>query len=111
MTLLLILKIIAVLGTIATGLFALLRPNASTGFIGLKPLGGRGITEIRTIFGALFIALGAAAYLYDAYIVLGIAYLAMAIVRSISIFIDHSNEKSNIISVTAEFLFGFILIF
>ena len=59
-TLLLILKIIASIGTLGTGLLALLKPKSIYGFTGIEATGARGITEIRSIFGGLFIALGAA---------------------------------------------------
>ena len=54
-----ILQIVAAIATILTGLYSLLKPAAITGFTGLQPVGGRGITEIRSILGGLFIALGA----------------------------------------------------
>jgi hypothetical protein len=51
MTVLEILKIIAAIGTIATGLFSLVRPRAIFGFTGLSAPGPRGITEIRAVLG------------------------------------------------------------
>ena len=53
-----ILKIIAAIATAATGLLALIKPSAAYGFIGLTANGVRGVSEIRAIFGGLFIALG-----------------------------------------------------
>jgi hypothetical protein len=53
-----ILKIIVAIGTIATGLISLIRPRSVTGFTGLVPKGPRGITEIRAVLGAFFVALG-----------------------------------------------------
>ena len=108
-----ILQIIGVIGTILTGLFSLLAPTKIEGFTGIKPIGGRGITEIRSIFGALFIGLGVAAFLLDktvAYPMLGIMYLAIAAIRAISMFTDKSVEQSNIISLVVEIIFGVILV-
>ena len=108
-----ILQIIAVISTILIGLFALFAPNKIEGFTGLKPVGGRGITEIRSIFGALFISLGLAALFLDkavAYPMLGIMYLGIAAVRAVSIFLDHSAEQSNWISVVSEIIFGVVLV-
>ena len=108
-----ILQIIAVIGTILTGLFALFAPTKIEGFTGIKPVGGRGVTEIRAIFGGLFIGLGLAAFILDssvAYPVLGITYFAIAAVRAVSMFIDKSIERSNIISLAAEIIFGIILV-
>jgi hypothetical protein len=109
-----VLQIIAALGTIATGAVSLIRPQAIQGFTGLRADGGRGITEIRAVFGGFFIALGIAPLILRspvAYQVLGIAYLVVGIVRTISMFVDKSVEQSNIISVIVEIIFGVILVF
>ena len=108
-----ILKIIAGIATIITGIVSLFWPLNVTDFTGLEPQGGRGITEIRTILGALFVGLGAAVLLYnskEAYMILGITYLVMAVVRGVSILVDKSAESSNIISLAVEFVFGVLLI-
>jgi len=108
-----VLQIITVIGTILTGLFSLVAPTKIEGFTGIKPVGGRGITEIRAIFGGLFIGLGLAAFILDssvAYPVLGITYFAIAVVRAISMVIDKSIEQSNIISLAAEIILGIILV-
>lgn len=108
-----ILQITAAVGTILTGLYSLLRPATLTGFTGLRPEGGRGITEIRAVLGGFFIALGAAPlYLNSpvAYMMLGIAYLGVAVVRGISMFVDKSIVRSNIISLIVEIIFGIILV-
>ena len=107
-----ILKIIASLATAATGLLALFMPKAVPGFTGLSPVGGRGISEIRAIFGGLFVALGIAPLIFkgDTYVMLGWGYLAIALVRIISIFYDKAPDKSNWISFGIEVIFGVILI-
>jgi hypothetical protein len=107
-----ILQIIAALATIATGLFSLLAPRKVTGFTGLEPVGGRGVTEIRAVLGALFIALGAAPFLVGAtaYRVLGIGYLGIAAVRAVSMFIDRSVVRSNVISLVTEIVLGVVLV-
>jgi hypothetical protein len=112
MSFLLILKIIASVGTAATGLLALIKPTAVYGFTGLLTDGPRGISEIRAIFGGLFIALGVAPFIFGAtaYQVLGLGYLAIAAVRLVSIFLDHSMASSNWISLGIEIVFGVILL-
>ena len=108
-----ILQITAGIATILTGVASLFWPLKVQGFTGLNANGGRGITEIRTILGALFIGLGAAALYFnmpETYQMLGITYLAMALVRGISMFKDDSVVSSNIISVAAELAFGIILV-
>jgi len=113
MTILQVLQIIAAIGTIVTGLVSLIRPRSVTGFTGLTPNGPRGITEIRAVLGGFFVALGIAPLLLatpEAYRMLGIAYLIVAAVRTVSMFLDKSVEQSNIISVVVEIVFGVILV-
>lgn len=109
-----ILHIVAAIATVMTGLFSLLFPMKVRGFTGLELPGSRGVTEVRAILGGFFIALGAAPLLFssrDMYLMLGLAYLGVASVRLVSMFIDRSLEKSNYISLVTEILLGIILIF
>lgn len=108
-----ILQIIAVIATILTGLVSLVNPRGIEGFTGLTAPGTRGITEIRAILGGLFIGLGIAVFLLgtrETYQMLGITYLAMGIVRLVSIFLDKSSVQSNWISFAVEIIFGIILL-
>ncbi len=108
-----ILQIIAVIATILTGLVALFQPESVTGFTGLRPEGGRGITEIRAVLGGFFIALGAAPLILSspvAYTMLGMAYLVVGVVRGVSMWVDGSVTQSNIISLVVEIIFGMILV-
>ena len=107
-----ILKIIAAIGTIATGALALVKPQAVQGFTGLTIAGPRGVSEVRAIFGGLFIALGLAPFFLGttAYHMLGWGYLGIAAVRLPSIFLDRSKEQSNIISLIIEIILGIILV-
>ena len=108
-----VLQVIAALGTIATGFISLIRPNSVTGFTGLALQGGRGVTEVRAVLGAFFIALGAVPLILgtrETYHMLGIAYLAVGVTRAISMFVDHSVVQSNLISLAVEIVFGVILV-
>lgn len=108
-----IFKIIGAVATIITGVVSLFWPQNVTGFTGLEPIGGRGITEIRTILGALFVGLGGAILYFnskEAYMILGITYLSLALVRGISIVVDKSPEQSNLISLGVELVFGILLV-
>ena len=58
MVVLLILKIIAAIATAVLGMVSFIRPRAIFSFTGLTAPEARGISEIRSIFGGLFIALG-----------------------------------------------------
>ena len=112
MTILEILKIIAAVATILTGLFAMVRPKSIEGFTGLTAPGSRGITEFRAVFGGFFIGLGAAPLFLGtpAYIMLGIAYLSVAVVRGFSMIFDRSVVQSNIISIVTEIVLGVLLV-
>jgi uncharacterized membrane protein len=112
MNILLVLQIIAALVTAATGLLALIKPDATYGFIGLNVNGVRGVSEIRSIFGGLFIALGLVPLFLGpvAYQMLGITYLAIAAARAFSIVFDKSYAQSNLISLVIEILLGAILV-
>lgn len=108
-----ILKYVAAIATILTGVASLFWPMKVLSFTGLDVQGGRGVTEIRTILGALFVALGVAVLYFNmpqTYQMLGITYLVMAIVRLVSIFVDDSAISSNIVSVVAELVIGIILV-
>lgn len=113
MNILSILKIIAGVATVATGLISLIKPRSVYGFTGLKAEGGRGITEIRAVLGAFFIALGVMVIYYrlpETYVMLGVTYLVVGLVRGVSMFIDKSVVQSNIISLVVEIVLGIILI-
>jgi hypothetical protein len=110
MNILTILKIIAALATAATGLLAFVKPDAVYGFTGLSAEGARGVSEVRAVFGGLFIALGLAPIFLSEYRILGIGYLAIAVTRIISIIIDRSYAQSNWVSLAIEIIFGAILV-
>jgi uncharacterized membrane protein HdeD (DUF308 family) len=99
--------------TAAVGVYATFAPKNTVGFTGLAPQGGRGITEIRVVFGVFFIVLGLFPIITAsaiAFQMLGYAYLFVGIARIISIFVDRSANQSNWYSVVFEIVFGAILI-
>ena len=113
MTVLEILKIVAAIGTIATGMLSLVWPRAVFGFTGLSAPGPRGITEIRAILGGAFIGLGAAPLILnepEAYVMLGITYLVIAAARAAGMILDKSVVRSNVISLATEIVLGVILV-
>lgn len=76
-------------------------------------MGPRGITELRAVLGGFFIALGAVPLITGApetYLMLGIAYLVVGVVRTVSMLVDRSVMLSNTISVIFELVFGVILV-
>lgn len=108
-----ILQYTVAVATIITGIISMFWPMKVLGFTGLQVSGGRGVTEIRAVLGAFFIGLGGAALYFNApetYAMLGIAYLVVALVRGISMFIDRSVVSSNTLSLLVEVIFGVILV-
>lgn len=114
MPILRIFQIIGAVATIATGLLAAINPKGIESFTGLTAPGARGITEFRSVFGGAFIGLGLAVLLIgtrDAYRTLGAMYLAIAVVRAISMVVDKSaGVPSNIISLVIEIVLGVIMV-
>ncbi|MBE0684106.1 MAG: DUF4345 family protein [Anaerolineales bacterium] len=113
MNILLILQYLGCILTALVGAYALFAPAKIVGFTGLAPQGGRGITEIRVIFGVFFIVLGLFPLLVQnsaAFQMLGYAYFFVGIARIISIFLDKSSSSSNWYSVAFEIVFGLILV-
>ena len=107
-----VLKIVAAIGTIVAGLISLSMPQSVTGFTGLSPAGPRGITEIRAVLGGFFVALGVLPLILgtpETYRMLGISYLAVAVVRAVSMIVDQSVVQSNVSSLVVEIIFGIIL--
>jgi len=72
----------------------------------------RGVSEKRSIFGGMFIALGVSPLLLGpiTYQMLGIGYLGIAAARVFSNIFDKSYAQSNIISLVNEILLGEILV-
>jgi hypothetical protein len=109
-----IFQIIIAVSTILVGFVSMVRPSLVVGFTGLEPMGGRGVSEIRSIFGGAFLGLGIAPLVLNtpaAYQTLGITYLTIGVIRAASILIDRSPTSSNLISLLVEIVFGLILLF
>ncbi len=108
-----ILKIVAAVLTVGTGLLSLFKPSAVRSFTGLLAEGPRGVTEIRAIFGGLFVGIGAFPLAVGnpvAYRTLGVTYLTIGAVRAGSMVVDRSVDRSNLISLGAEIVLGLVLI-
>lgn len=106
-------KLAVAILTVLVGAYALFWPKAALDFTGLAAPTGRGISEVRAVLGGLFIGLGAAV-LYmnrpEAYVILGVTYLAIAAARMVSIVVDQAAVSSNWISLVTEIIFGVLLI-
>jgi hypothetical protein len=78
----------------------------------LNAEGARGVSQIRSIFGGLFIGQGIAPLILGttAYLMLGIGYMAIATARTFSIVFDKSYAQSRLISLGKEIVLGVILV-
>lgn len=113
MTLITILQYLAVIITLFTGLYSLIRPRAIKGFTGIEATSPRATTEIRAVMGGTFLALGLAALLMptrEVFLTLGIVYAVIASLRAISMVVDKSVVQSNIISLVTELVLVVILV-
>lgn len=113
MQILTILKIVAAVATVLTGIVSLFWPRSVFGFTGLTVSGPRGITEIRAVLGGVFVALGLVPLVGRepaAYVMLGVTYLTIGAVRLVSMLLDRSVMRSNVISLIVEIVFGVVLV-
>lgn len=113
MTIILFLKYLAVVVTLATGILSIIWPKSIKGFTGLEASSPRATSEIRSVMGGVFLGLGIAAFALNTpqvYQMLGIGYAAIALVRAISIVVDRAAVRSNIISLATEIVLAVILI-
>ena len=108
-----LLKLLAAALTVAYGIWAVFMPEEVLSLVGMAAEGPRGITEARAALGALYIGLGTYclwARTPAAFATLGAGYAAMAAVRLIAIFTDHSADTSNWASLGIEFLCAVVLL-
>ena len=107
-----ILKIIAALATVATGLLAFVKPAATYGFIGLNANGVRGVSEIRAIFGGWSHRAGTRTVVPRRDRISNARHWLSCHcggARVLHVF-DRSYAQSNIISLAIEIVLGAILI-
>ena len=112
MNILPIIKIIAAIVTILTGIYFLIKAKKIKYFTGLEPNTPVALTEIRAVMGGTFIGLGIAALIFpipQVYKTLAVTYAVIAGIRVISMVIDKSIEKSNVIRLASEVILAFIL--
>ncbi len=98
--------------TISLGLFGALLPRRASAFVGLSPMGGLGLSEVRATYGGLFIAMGATClYLQDqhAYFVAGAAWVGAAALRLPSLFIDKGSFPKAVGGAAIELSVGLLL--
>jgi len=113
MTFLYWIKVLLAVATMAFGAMSIVSPPAAERFTGLTAAGPRGISEVRAVLGGLFVGLGLAAIIYrssHAFGTVGIGYLAVGIVRAVSIYIDRAPTPTNWLSLGFELAFGIVFL-
>ena len=113
MSWLMVLKYLMVAVTLVTGIISIFWPANIKGFTGLEASSPRATSEIRAVMGGVFVGLALAVVLFrtpEVFKMLGIAFAAIALVRSISIVVDHAAVQSNIVSLISEIVMAVILI-
>ena len=113
MDILLILKYVAVAVTLFTGFYSLIVPKKIKGFTGLEASSPRATTEIRAVMGGTFVGLGIAAVLFpvkEVFMTLALAYTTIGVIRGISMVVDKSVERSNLISLVSEVILVIMLV-
>lgn len=99
--------------TVLLGLLGALAPHRAANLVGIKPLDGFGVSEIRATYGGLFLAMGGCClYLQHptAYFVVGSAWIGAAITRLPSLFIDKGSFPRAIGGVVVELGIGLLLL-
>ena len=88
-------------------------PHAASRFTGLQASNPTGFSEFRATYGGFFLALGVAMIVLRQpmlYQVVGIAWLAAAVGRIVSVFADNAKEKRNFQAIAFEAGIGALLI-
>jgi hypothetical protein len=99
--------------TVLLGLLGAISPNRIADLVGIKPLGGFGVSEIRATYGGLFLAMGGCCLSLQnptAYFVAGSAWIGAAIVRLPSLLIDKGSFPKAIGGVFVELVIGLLLL-
>ena len=99
--------------TTILGGMGLLAPNAASKFTGLQASNPSGFSEFRATYGGIFLALGIALLVVRQpilYQVIGIAWIAAAVGRIISVFMDNAKESRNFQAIVFEASIGGLLL-
>ena len=107
-----IIKIIAASLTTLTGIYFLVKAKNINSFSGLEANTPVALTEIRAVMGGTFIGLGIAALVFpvpSVYKTLAVTYAVIAGIRMISMVVEKSIEKSNLISLASEIVLGILM--
>ena len=99
--------------TIFAGLIGIIWPQRVSRVIGLALPGKLGVSEFRATYGGLFIGAGAAVLAVgsaDVALILGVAWLGAFTGRVVSLIVDRSVSKENLVGCAIELAVGSLLV-
>jgi hypothetical protein len=109
-----IIKILIAVFTIGIGIYAAVLPASAGRFTGFgENIPPRGMEEIRAVLGGAFIGLGLAPFFFGAgaYKAMGVTYLGIGLVRTVSaVALEKGRKPSTIISLISEYIFAALLL-
>jgi hypothetical protein len=91
------------------GVWGILRPHQVGNLVGIEPVGGLGLSEIRATYGGLFLGMSATCLYFrtpEAYLVAGVAWCAAGVVRLAAAFIDRPDIKKTVGGIVMELGIG-----
>ena len=97
--------------TAGLGILGLLFPSKVSAFVSLTPDGLMGQSELRATYGGFFLGLGVMAIVlnsYTVYLVMGVAWVAAAAGRLISLLVDGNRQMKNVGGMAFEGIIGLL---
>jgi hypothetical protein len=98
--------------TLILGCLSLLFPERVSEIVGIRGQGPLGTSELRATYGGFFLCLGAgclATQSEHAFMVVGAAWCGAAIARLISLVVDKSRSRENLLGLALEATIGAML--
>ena len=99
--------------TLALGLFGALAPSRVAGFVGIQPLGGAGLSEVRATYGGLFIVMGGTCLVLQspvAFLLAGLAWSGAGLMRFPSLLLDKGSFPKGLGAAGIELAIGMLLL-
>ena len=106
------LAMIGALLTITLGLLGALAPRRVSKVVGIEPIGGLGVSEVRATYGGLFIAMGGTCLMVNSsqvYFVAAAAWLGAAAMRIPSLIVDRGSYPKAIVGGVIESTIALLL--
>jgi hypothetical protein len=112
MNLISLLHIYAVVITLKNGLFSGLRIRGLEPRLGMESFSPRAKTEVRTMWGGLYLGMGIAGLVFSApevYKMIGIAYMVSNVIRGISMIVGKSADRAGLQRMSYEIILAVFL--